>query len=539
MADGPQIDVNVHPEDNYLGAPSTNPALQLASSLQETNHDLTPFLGQLAGQLKTQAEDRAFKAAMANSGAAFADAVRSGKIEPTQNPWFVQAYERDAAQVRGQAQVSSLVADSQSWAERNDPQAFATKFNTQLGQIAQNYSGIDQVAGFQKAAQPLQEQALSSNVQYNVDRIQQEHVQNASSLATQSVMDTLKANPKATPDDLYQSMEAQHRQWLGVGGTEPAWRLLAGQSVLAAAANLNDPSLLDVLKAPYLGTEPLANQADEKGRPLGLQIVQDTYLINRNTEDAGMAAYKASQAAVAAEGAKVAAWANQTYGNDYAFGRIPPFQFQADAVKAGFSAPAIMWAAEKEGEVFRGAAGYSQGQTDIYSNDPQVQQRILKVNQEALTGGLTPELANELNDMVGRQQITKEMALAVMDRASSQSHFAIGEANANRREAASLSRADAGLALQRWSLVGDSAKHVEGQAGVALSNLGFDPAKLSTKTQQSLHQAIEDAAMAAGDKGPGAAEEAAGSAAARWVTSYAASHKRPGQPAVGLVNPNR
>lgn len=538
--DNPTVDVTARPGDNTLQAPTTNPALQLAASLQDTNEALGPFLGQLSGQLKARAEAKAFKDALANSGQSFADAVKSGKLEPTQNPWYIQAYERNAAQVRGQSQVSALVADSQSWAEKNDPQAFATKFNTQLGQIGQQFTGINQSTGFAKAAQPLQEQALSSNVQYNVQRIQQEHVQDTTSLATQAVMDTLKTNPGANPDQIFQSMEDQHKQWLSVGGTETAWRLVVKQAVVGAGANLGDSGVLDALKAPYLGGQPIANQADESGKPTGLEVSSDKFWIDRGVDATLNQAYKARQAAIAGEGAKVDDWATQTYGNDYAFGKIPLSQLEADGVAKGFSGQAIMWAADHAGEALRGAAGYSQGQTEIYSNDPEVQQRILAVNKEALTGGLTPHLTSELGDMVGRQQITKEMALSVMDRASGQSHFAQGEANANAREARSAAIAQGSLALQRYSIVADEAKGVKADGGNVLRGMGFDPAKLPPKVQKSFDSAVDDAALAVADKGPGAAREAAGNAAARWINGYATSHKRPGAaPAAGLANPNR
>lgn len=538
--DNPQVDVLARPSGDTLAAPTTNPALQLAASLSDTNESLTPMLGQLATHFKAQAEARAFKDALSNSGQAFADAVKSGRIAPTQNPWYIQAYERNAAQLRSQAQVSALVADSQSWAEKNDPQAFAQKFNTQLGQIAQHYDGINQVAGFQKSAQPLADQALSSNVQYNVQRIQQEHVQDTTSLATQAVMNTLKATPGATPEQIFQSMEEQHKLWLGVGGDESQWRLVVRQAVVGAGANMGDSGVLDILKAPYLGGEPIANQADETGKPVGLEVSSDKFWIDRGVDASLNQAYKARQAAIAGEGAKVDDWAAQTYGNDYAFGRIPLSQLEADGVAHGFSAQAIMWAADKQGDALRGAAGYSQGQTDIYSSDPAVQQRILAVNHEALTGGLTPRLTSELSDMVGRQQITKDMALAVMDRASGQSHYAVGLAHADANAARSNAIAAGSLAIQRYSIVANEAKGVKAQGGDALRNLGFDPAKLPPKTFKSFESAVDDAALAVAEKGPGAAHDAAGAAATRWISTYAASHrKNPGAPAVGLVNPNR
>lgn len=540
MADLPEINVVTRPEGDHLEGPSTNVGLQLASSLQGVNQHLTPLLGQIGEQARQVQEGKAYQAAMANSGQAFADAVKSGKLAPTQNPWFIQAYERNAAQVRGQAQVSALVADSQTWAERNDPAAFAQKFNTQLGQIAQGFNGIDQQQGFQKAATPLQQDALNANVSYNVQRITQQHVQDATSLSTQAIMDTLKTNPKANPDQIFGAMEDQHKAWVGTGGTEAQWRLIVRQSVIGAGANMGEPGILDVLKAPYLGGQPIANQADETGKPVGLELSSDKFWIERGTDADLDQQYKLHQAAIASEGAKVDTWANQTYGNDYAFGKVPLSTLEADGVKAGFSGPAIVWAADHQGDALKGAAGYSEAQTDVYSQDPQVQQRIMLINKEAVTSGLTPHVMSELTDAVGRQQISLPQAQAVMDRAEGQSHFLIGEANADRRQSASLAREDAGLKLQRWGLVGDAAREVKGQAGVALSGLGFDPARLSAKDQKSMEDAVDNAAMAVGEQGPEKAREAAGNAAATWVKTYVSHHPKPGQPPQGgLANPLR
>jgi hypothetical protein len=537
QGDATQVDITARPDDVSLRAPDTNPALQLAQSLSQTSEELHPFLNDVAGQLNARATAKANADALANSGEAFADAVREGKIEATQNPWYMHAYEKASAQVRAQGQVSALVTQMQSDPTRNDPQAFAAKFNQNLGQIAENFTGLNASLGFHAAADPLAEQALNQNTEYNVQRIQQEHVQNATTLTTQAIMDTLKGNPKASPDTLFAATDAQHKEWIGVGGTEPQWRLLLKQAFVGAGSNLGDASVLDTLKAPYEGGTPIANQADETGKPTGLELASDKFWIDRGVDATLTQAYKSNQAQIAKDGQAVDAWANQKYGNDYGLGKIPQSQLVDDAIAQGYSANAINWAMARQGESLRAAAGYSSAQTDIYSSDPAVQQRILGVNNEAVTGGLTPKLTAQLQDMLGRHQITIEMANAVMDRAEGQSHFAVGEANQNRREAASLQRADAGLALQKWGLVGDAAKSAAAKAMVTLTTYGIDPGKmLPIKAQEALKTDIDNAAMAAGDKGPAAAQEAAENAAAKLIPSYVQRYKPGQRPA--LTNPN-
>lgn len=539
QGDAPQVDITARPDDVSLRAPDTNPALQLAASLAQTSEDLHPFLNDLSSQLNARATAKAQADALKASGKPLAEAVRSGQIEPTQNPWYMHAYETASAQVRGQAQVSAFVTQMQSDPSRNDPAAYATKFNAGLGQIAQQFTGLNAAQGFHQAADPLAREALSQNTEYNVQRIQQEHVQNTTTLATQALMDTLKANPKASTQDLFKATDDQHASWIGVGGTEPQWRLILKQAFVGAGANLGDASVLDNLKEPYEGTASIANQADETGKPTALEISSDKFWIDRGVDASLVQDFKARQAQIAKEGSQVDDWAQANYGNDYAFGKIPMSQLQSDGLAQGFSGNAIMWAAAHQGESLRAASGYSVGQTDIYSSDPVVQQRILGVNREAITGGLTPHLTGELTDMLGRHQITLDMANSVMDRAAGQSHWSISESKEDARSAASLARADAGLQLQKWSLVGDASKGALGKAAVALSTFGIDYGKLPSKAQEQLKTDIDNAAMAAGEKGPQAAQDAAENAAAKLVPVFVHRfHPSSAPPGLAARNPN-
>lgn len=542
----PGVDLIAHPTGDTLEAAPTNSALQLADSLREVEPEVGSFVDAYANKVKLQQQQRAQADALRTSGKAFADAVRDGTIEPTQNPWYMKAYNEAAAKVSARPQIESIILQSQTWAERNsaDTTAYDRRLASEIGAVAAHYNGDkDSLVGFQTVAQPLMDQAQASNVGYNVTRIQQQKVQDATTLATQAVLDTIKANPRATPDQIFNSLEPSHQTWVGTGGTETAWRLLVHQAVVGAGANLGDSTLLDILKQPYLGGPPIANQADETGKPVGLELDDDKRRIAWGLEAELNAAYKAHQAQVAAEGTKVDAWAQATYGNDYAFGKIPLSQLQTEGIAQGFSGQAIMWAADKQGEALRGAAGYSQGQTDVYSNDPAVQQRILGLNQEATQRGLNPHLIGELQDMVGRQQITLAMSLSIMDRAQGQSHFAESEANSRAMQAASLARQDASLKLQTFSMIGDAAKQAKGEAGNTLESFGFNPTSLSAKSARDLADTVDNAAMAHANAGLPAASVAARTAAVGWVTNYIATHPRPhssgaGPAPVTLQNPN-
>ncbi len=537
----PSVDVIARPSGQGLEAPRSNPALQLADALTSAQPQVQSFTDALGEQLRTQDTQKAQAAANANSGQAYKEAVRSGAIKPTQSPWFMQAYEQQAAQVRAHAAVTAVTLDSANWPERNfdpaHPTAFTDKLQAEVGKLQQGFTGLDQNKGFTQAAAPLVQETLQANGAYNTQRIQQDQIQNATSLTTQAITDALKANPKATPADLFGATEGQHKTWLSVGGTEQTWRQLVYQSFVATAANTKDGALLGQdgpLHTPYNGVT-LANIAGVDGKPLGLQLDQDKFLIARGDEFDTNQDYKHYQAGIEAEGAKADAFFRQKYGNDYGFGNIPASQLRTDGVAGGFSADGISMAMGMAKGRLDAAAGYGTAQAELHSQDPEVQKKILGWNQTALTQGLTPGLVGELNEAVARGQLLAKDVLGFEDRAHSQTNFQIGENNANRREAEGLLRTDQGLALQKAALVGYAAKQSVAKATQILQANGIDYGKMSSAAKKTFEEDITNAAVANLDKGPTAAGEAADAAAFGLTQALLARHKRIARP---VGNPN-
>lgn len=231
----------------------TNTALQLASSLSDISPVAQETIRQVGAQLQAKQTARAKKDVLETQGVALADAVRDGKLEPTSNPWYVQAYARESAAVRVQTQLAALQVDSASWAEKNDPEAFAARWRESVGEISKGYSGIDEGAGIQPVEAQFTQQALQSNLSSNVQRIQQERVQNLSALTAQALLNTLSSNGGTiTPNQAKASTEAARAQWFATGGTQAEWNKVLTEAVTSAGYASLNPDLIDLIKAPEL-----------------------------------------------------------------------------------------------------------------------------------------------------------------------------------------------------------------------------------------------------------------------------------------------
>jgi hypothetical protein len=280
-------------ETPNVGIGETNGALQLSHALAGLSDESHGFVQALGAQLQQRAEAKAQQDALGASGEAFANAVRDGKIEPTQSPWYIHAYNKDSAEVRARASISDIVGKSLTWAERSDPAAYANRLAQEVGSAAET-DGAHSLAGmqgFQSAAEPMLKQAIGANQEYNVQRIQQEHLQDASSLMTSVVQDVAKANGGTLPPDkLWQALQPMVSQWVGTGGTMPQARMMMLNAIKGAAANLGNADLIDVTKTDFDGRGPLANMTDQYGQPVGQDLTSSKYYIDR------LSKYQASMA---------------------------------------------------------------------------------------------------------------------------------------------------------------------------------------------------------------------------------------------------
>jgi hypothetical protein len=472
MSDTPQVDVIARPIGLNLVAPQTNPALELAHSLADTNEALGPVLQGYAKEQQTRLGLKAQSDALAQSGTAFGDAVRAGKIEPTQNPWYIQAYEQKAAQVRSQGQISQLASDSQTWAEKNDPQAFAQRWQKEVGTIAQGYQGIDQARGFKAAADPLTEQALNTNVEYNAQAIQQKNVQDTTALMSGALEDAFKKNPKGSPADYYATLEPFHQQWLGTGGTEAAYSDLVKGAFVGAGESMGNADFLDNLKTERVtGQGSIYNQANAHGDPNAAEIEQAKYRIDRDLSVRGMSGVHQAQAAQELEGYNFQAAAYAKFGWDLPAGRITQDQLQGFAKDNGFSPAGYQAFMQLEARDLASNNTYASAQTRQYALSPGNQDTILGLRTQALKAGWSAQLENAVMEQV-RNGMDENTANDILTKADSSSKYFRSEARTEVHEARSEANMDRQARMQGSRDFKQSLAESIGQADAALQGAG-------------------------------------------------------------------
>lgn len=236
-----------------LAGPRTNSALQLAESLRDINPEARQLMQGIAEDRAAKAQAQAKKDAIEASGSLLADAVREGKIKPTQNPWYVQAYNREAAAIRAQSALQDLQVQSTSWEEQDDPQAFNERWRKEVGAVSEGFDGEDYAAGFTAVEGAVTSQVLQSNVARNSARIETERTQNLAALSTDALQQALRQNGGAlTPNQAWAALAPAREQWFSTGGDETQWNKIIVGAVTSAAYGAKDKNLLDLLKAPEL-----------------------------------------------------------------------------------------------------------------------------------------------------------------------------------------------------------------------------------------------------------------------------------------------
>lgn len=462
----------VDPADVRSG--DQNGALQLASALAQTQPEVNDFVGQLGGQLQARAQARAQQASFAQSGEALGDAVREGKIEPTQNPWFIQAYNKDSAELRAKGDISSLLDKSQTWAERNDPAAYQARFAKEMGQLGQSYTTHPEtLQGFEEAATPLYNQAVASNQQYNVQRIQQDYVQTNTQLMEQRIQDTLKLNPNAAPADVLDSLTPLTKQIYATGGTDSDVKKMAFQAIMGAAYNAKDPGILSLAHQSFQGGLPLAEIADEQGKTFGQQLGYAEFDINRQAQAEAMNATRGNNARITQEGNQVVQSLLSQYGLQ-AIAHTTPSELQAIVSNSNgkISLEGALQAAKMIDEKFQGLTGVNKELVQFNQNDPDNIKRLIDYHAYGATHGLTPSLTTQLSQDAAKGLITWEQADGVISEASSTARTQFSEGMANKREARSEASQSVNEARRELS---DAKTHategLKGAVGAVLNNV--------------------------------------------------------------------
>lgn len=478
---------------DVIVAPTTNPSLRLAQALAGVNEELGPVLGAISRGQQEKQEAKALRDALASGGAALADAVREGKIEKTQNPFYVQAYEKAAGEIRGRAAASTLMEESQTWEERSDPAKYQQRFASEMGTLAQGFTNPDALNGFFAGANPVASQALQQNVQYNVSRTIQEHEQNVSTKVTTAILQVSQANGgKPTAAQVWEALDPSRKEWIGTGGTEAEWDLLTINSVVAAAFNSGNSQLLSVLDDNRGGKGALSNIAGPDGQPVAQSLATARYRIEQEVEARGTRELRAKRTAVAIEGMTGTQMVWDQFGYGFLTGEVSQAEIveflQANNISAQGAAYAV-------GELQKAAADNTGLSRALQEQDV----RTLELYTMAARQGYSRELEAEIAERVRTKRLTVTEGQQLISTAMSRTNHLESEARSDARAARSDARAEA---RDERLLKADQAKslksHREGVSADAIQRLesaGIRSYRSATRRRQ-FDQALEDAETA-------------------------------------------
>lgn len=482
------LGVNARYTGDRAQAPRTNSALQLAESLQDLNPQLQTFLGRYGEQLVERAKQSARRDVLLSSGTRFADAVRNGQIEPTQNPFYIQAYNQEVGQVQGRASLAELQEQATTWEERNDPRAFQERWNLHVGALAEQFKDSDELAGFRAEEAQFTQQTVAANTAQNVERIERERVSLLAAIVSNAVSQANLANGgAASPEQITEAVEAARLQVMDTGGTEDQWADILTAGITSSAYAQGDPDLLDYLRVPGF------NAVAPYSRPgVAEQVESDRYRIEQAAGASARARAAEIQAQIAVEGEEGVTQLFTEFGPAINAGNLDPDRMTTFLRNAGVSERAISYALNS---VQRTIADSQSLSNAYFARDPRVTSLLVR----ARAGTLTPE---QIASEVVAGTITNSDASALLATASSQAGAGGGEVVAN---ATQLRQA------------------LENLNSLVASQLSQAGRTVSAQQRQRHQLAIIDAARAHLATNPGdfqGAHQAARNAAASQVTTY-------------------
>lgn len=533
MARRPQVLVQASPISDRLNAPATNPALQLASALADIEPAAAAFTQQRAADLTREANIRAKSDAIKSSGAAFADAVRDGKIERTQNPFYMDAYRRESAQVRGNQALAEVVTQSQTWEERNDPAAFQERLNREVGAVGETVAGGDQEAqlGFLAAANPVLQQQIASNTAQNVQRITQEREANAGTLAAQTISDTNKANGgNASPAQVRDALLEQKEGYLATGGSEGDWNKVVIQAVTTAAYNAGDTDIIDTLKSEELG-----KLYDLPGVAENLESTQ--YRIRQGVIDRLTFAETAARAEDQAKGREFMAKLYERYDDELLLGELPVQEMIDYGQAEGYSMGAIASALSQTNSQVQQTQSLQNARFNAIGLDPARGRAVMRLFADVARNPTAPGLSARIDEGYLSGDISPDDATRLLTQIGNAEGAAgaggasgAGSGSGGGGSSESVGRTTSGVARVR-SLTALN-QRIEQLAYGAAARTG----SMSESRRTAAEQAARNAAMVYLASHPGdyqGAATAASAGAVRWAQRASSA---PSTPAASTAN---
>lgn len=425
FTDAPDVFVGASEAKVGAAVPArTNGALQLAESLQGLNSKIAPLAGAVIREDMDVQKTAAKKRALELGGQQLADAVREGKIEATQNPFFIQDYNRESAYVRAQQAITQMRVDSQTWPEQSDPIKYQQRYFKELGEIGSAYdTDPDTQEGFQAAAAPAAQQDLAANTAERVQAIKADRLSVMANLVAQSVQNVQSANGgKPAPNQVWDSIAGLKQQFLSTGGSPQEWDKLVANGVTAAALQQNNAGLLDLLKDSKSGTTGaiynLPGQAQD--------IETTKYRITQATQEKGRQEYYDAMQKDYFDSRNYTKLLYDKFGAAAFTGAVPVDDMIATLKENGAPVAGLMGALNKVQSTVGDYQGLAEARFKSFASTADGQHEIMDLNMVARTQGYTPELEARLSEHVLNQDLPATTANSIIGQAIETSRASTG-----------------------------------------------------------------------------------------------------------------
>jgi hypothetical protein len=407
MARGPTIQPVASPSVSVQGV-SNNAALELARGLATNAPKIEQAIGvysqKEAERLRVQAEQDV----IATGGAQFADAVRDGRLRKTQNPWYIDAYEKNRASLVTRKALTDLSLEAAQWDERDDPVAFQTRWQEEAGKIGEQFGTKASQEGFQAPYAEITSQVVNSNTAHNAARIEKEQNNAAVSQVTLAIADaaTKPGGIAGNRKQIMDSLASQKEAFFSTGGSASEWDALVSEGVTAAGFSLVDPSALDLLDMEAAQGGPL-NALPQVAK----EASANRFYIQQAKDAAASNAIKAARDARILKATEVANIVGQQYTDDIIAGT---FDYNAAVENLRGQGYDIVDITEGLNVVREANAAVSGVATYNYDPTGARPQRNLQLFTRAAEQGATPSVRSQIQAALVSGDLEEDEAISYM-----------------------------------------------------------------------------------------------------------------------------
>lgn len=273
-----QLDTPAAPVDTYVrpAQPAPSSLHGLAEALSGFSQDLKGYLGKRQAIQDQRDTANAQAAAYENNGAAYADAVKSGKLATYNSPVFVQSYKEAQGAILGKRLASGALDAYQTWPGRNsgNPQDFDNFMGDYIKQNLGQISDPDVLKGALPFVHSTSDALYSQNEKDRSDQLMQSSINThiaSTSMNVDNEMDVSLTQSRA-PDynALWSSMMADRQAALASGIRADDYDKHMVDMIHSKSLEYMDPGILGMLKNKVPGQTYSYDDID------GSKATQDT-----------------------------------------------------------------------------------------------------------------------------------------------------------------------------------------------------------------------------------------------------------------------